>query len=256
LIDTGKEKKMDLIVQVGVLSGVAANYFKIPYIEGIIGVVISMLILKEGFSTAKESLFFLLDYFNDPKLINKIKKIIIEKSRSVQEVKDIRMRRAGTYIFGEAFLEVDPYAQTKDIRNDLNNVQEEIAKKNKYLKNFLLFVMIPHVTVVKVAVPVKEDIGLQSPIARTMEETHAYVFVHVKDNAIADFYSKNFSFKSGQFQETIKFLEGEQVNVVINNDMHSLLFYHLRRLHNIEVYPNFSNVLNVENAVKLLLIDT
>ncbi len=256
LVDSGKEKKMDLVVQSGVLAGVAANYFQIPYIGGLIGVAISFIILREGFSTAKESLFFLLDYFNDPKLINKIKKIILSRSRIVKEVKDIRMRRAGTYIFGEAFLEVDPYAQTKDIRSDLKNLQEEITKKNKYLRNFLLFVMIPHPSKVKVAVPVVADLGLQSKIARTIEETHAYIFVDVKDNRIADFYSRNFTMKPNQFQEIINFFENEKVNVVINNDMHSLLFYDLRRLHNIEVYPNFSNVSSVENTVKLLLIDT
>jgi len=38
--------------------------------------------------------------------------------------------------------------------------------------------------------------------------------------------------------------------------MHSLIDYQLRRLHNVEVYPNFSNVKDVENTVKLLLIDT
>jgi predicted Fe-Mo cluster-binding NifX family protein len=239
-----------------VVAGIAANYFKIPYVEGLIGVAISGLILKVGFETAKESLFFLLDYFNDQKLLDRVTKLIMKKSRIVKEVKDIRMRRAGTYIFGEAFLDVNPFAQTKDIRNELKNIEEEIVKKNKYLKNFLLFVMIPHPANIKVAVPVKEDRGLESEIASTMAETNAYVFVNVKKDKIDGSYSKAFKFSMTDFEGIINFLEGEGVNVVINNDMHSLLFYHLRRLHNIEVYPNFSNVTNARNAVKLLLIDT
>jgi cation diffusion facilitator family transporter len=256
LIDTGKEKKMDLLTEMAVLIGVGANYFKIPYLEGGIGVVISLLTLRVGYQTAKESLFFLLDYFNDPGLLGKISGIIKSRSRIVKNIKDIRMRRAGTFMFGEVFLEINPYAQTKDLRNELANIEEQISKTNSYIKDFLLFAVIPKPDLIRVAVPVKLENGLQSELAHTMEETHAYIFVNVAKDKIADFYSKPFVYNQAEINKTIEFLEGEKVNIVINNDMHSLLYYHLRRLHNIEVYPGFSNVTSVENVVKLLLIDT
>jgi cation diffusion facilitator family transporter len=256
LIDTGKEKKMDLLMQVAVLIGVGASYYRIPYLEGIIGIVISGMTLKVGLETAKESLFFLLDYFNDPDMLDKVKKIIRAKSHIVKSIKDIRMRRSGTIIFGEAFLEIDPYAQTKDLRNDLNNMQEEIKRSSPYLKDFLLFVTVPRPSTIKVALPVKEDKGLQSKLAHLYEDTKAYIFVNVKKDRIVSYYGRNFNYKPDDFSAILRFLEGEKVNVVINNDMHSLIYYQLRRLHNVEVYPNFSNVKDVENTVKLLLIDT
>jgi cation diffusion facilitator family transporter len=256
LMDTGREKKMDLLVELAVLIGVGANYYKIPYLEGAIGVVISLLTLRVGYETAKESLFFLLDYFNDPKLIAKIEKIIKSRSSIVKAIKNIRMRRAGTFLFGEAFLEINPYAQTKDLRDEINNVQQEIKKENPYIKDFLLFMLIPSPSKIKVAVPVKEDRGLDSQLAYCFDETCAYVFVEIDKKQITDSYSKPFVFNAMDINGIIQFLEGEKVNVVINNDMHSLLYYHLQRLHDIEVYPSFSNVTNVGNAVKLLLIDT
>jgi cation diffusion facilitator family transporter len=256
MIDAGKEKRMDLFTQVGVIIGIGANYYKIPYLEGTIGLIISLLTLKVGYETAKESLFFMLDYFNDPKLIAKISKIIRSKSHIVKTIKDIRLRRAGTFLFGEAFLEINPHAQTKDLRDQLNNVREEIKRANPYIKDFLLFVVIPNATKIKVAVPVKDYRGLQSELAYNISETRAYVFVEVDKNKIIDSYTKPFVFEEENISGTIKFLEEEKVNVVINNDMHSLLYYHLQRLHHIEVYPSFSNVRNVENAVKLLIIDT
>jgi len=256
MIDTGKEKKMDLLMQVAVLIGVGGSYYKIPYLEGIIGIVISGLTLKVGLETAKESLFFLLDYFNDPELINSVKKIITSKSHIVKGIKDIRMRRSGTYIFGEAFLEIDPYAQTKDLRNELNNLRELIKKSDPYLKDFLLFVTIPRPSVIRVALPVKEDLGLDSKLAHVFRDTRAYIFVNVKNNKIVSWYSRNFNYKPDDYGHILRFLEAEKINVVINNDMHSLIYYQLRRLQNVEVYPNFSNVKNVENTVKLLVIDT
>jgi cation diffusion facilitator family transporter len=256
LIDTGKEKKMDILMQVAVLIGIGANYWQIPYLEGIIGMVISAMTLKVGFATAKESLFFLLDYFDDAALITRVKTIISAKSRIVKKIHDIRMRRSGTFIFGEAFLEINPFAQTKDLRNELHNLREKIKAENRYLKDFLLFVDIHKPAVIKVAVPVKSDDGLASELAHTFGETGAYIFVEVKKSEITGHYSMPFSYRENDFSGIIKFLLDEKANVVIDNDMHSLLYYQLRRLNNIEIYPNFSNVLNVENTVKLLLIDT
>lgn len=256
LIDTGKEKKMDILLQVAVIVGIGANYYQIPYLEGIIGLAMSVLTLRVGFLTLKESLFFLLDYFDDQKLVEAIRKIIKSKSKIVKSIHDIRMRRSGTFIFGEAFLEINPFSQTKDLRNELHNLREKIKDSNKYLKDFLLFVVVPRPSSVKVAVPVREDKGLASPLAHSFGETRAYVFVEVKRNRIIGTYSKSFSFRENDFSGIIRFITGENTNVVIDNDMHSLLYYQLRRLNNIEIYPNFSNVPNVENTVKLLILDT
>ncbi len=254
--DAGKEKKMDLLVQIGVLVGVAANYFKIPYIEGTVGVIISLVTLKVGYETARESIFFLLDHYKNPELIDAISKIIRSKSHIIRSVKNIRMRRAGTFLFGEAFLEINPHAQIKDLRSQLDNVREEIKKTNPFIKDFLLFVMIPGTAKIKVAVPVKEDRGMESEIAHDFDDTRAYMFIEINNDKITDFYTKPFKFVSRDINDIINYLEGEKVNIVINNDMHSLLYYHLRRLHHIEVYPTFSNVTSAEDAVKLLIIDT
>jgi cation diffusion facilitator family transporter len=256
LIDSGKEKTMDIFMEMAVLAGIAANYWKIPYLEGSIGMIISAMTLKVGLATAKESLFFLLDYFDDAKTIANVKKIISSKAKIVKKIHNIRMRRAGTFIFGEAFLEITPFAQTKDLRDELHNLKEKIKSENAYLKDFLLFVDIPKPTAVKVAVPVKEDKGLASQLAHTFSSTRFYIFVNVKKQRIVGSYAKAFTYRENDFSGIIKFLMDEKANIVINNDMHSLLYYQLRHLNNIEIYPNFSNVLNVENTVKLLLLDT
>jgi len=256
LINTAKEKRMDLLIESAVVIGVAANYFHIPYVEGLIGVVMSFLILRVGFSTAKESLFFLLDYFNDQELVTQIHDMIKSKSHIVKDVRDIRMRRAGTFIFGEAFLEINPYAQTKDIRNELANLKEDIAKTNEYLKDFLLYVEIPRTDNIRVAVPVKQLAGLSSVVALSPEDTKAYLFVDVKNKKMSltdsvpleDFSPKNIG-------TIVEILKKHKVNIVINNDMHSLLYYELSHLQNIEIYPSFNNVADVQDTVKLLTID-
>lgn len=256
LVNNGKDKQMDLILEVAVLLGAGAHVLNFPYVEGIVGVIISFLTLKLGLETAKESLFFLLDYFDDQVLMKKIRRIIRKKSHIVRDIKDIRMRRAGTFVFGEAFLEVNPYAQTKDIRNELKMLRSAIVRSTSYLKEFLIFVDVPYRKKIKVAVPIKKNRGLKSEISTTFHETHAFLFVEVKDKKIVHHYGKAFKFKVTEINAAKDFLTNEGINVIINNNMHSLLFYELRRLHNIDVYPSFGNVTNAKNIVQLLLIDT
>lgn len=256
LINSGKEKKSDLISQIAVVAGIAASFFHIPYLEGIIGMILSGLILKVGAESGKESLFFLLDYFDDQDLMNKIEKIFHTKSRIVGKIVNIRMRRAGTYIFGEAFVEINPYVEAKDIRNDLKNLKERIMKLDRHFKEFSIFFEVPLTREVRVAVPVQNNDGLHSRIATTFEETRYYIFVDVVEGKITGFNAKPFEFKTFQFVEMAEYLKNDKVNIVINNNMHSLLFYNLRRLHHILIYPHFNNVSDVENTIKLLVIDT
>lgn len=256
LINNGKDKKMDVLVQIGVLIGVGANYFQIPYLEGIIGVVISTLTLKVGIETAKESLFFMLDYFGDQKFLKTVEQTIRKNSRIVKNIKDIRMRRAGTFIFGEAFLEMNPFAQTKDIRHELKYLKQKVLKLSPYFKDFLLFVDIPYNTTIKVAVPVEANKRLKSKIATSFKTTNAFIFVEIKNNQITHFYGKPFKFKENDITGIKNYLTKENINIIINNDMHTLLYYELRRLNHIDIYPKFGNVNDLKNTIRLLLIDT
>ena len=256
LMNSGKEKRTDLISQIGIIAGIAASYFKIPYLEGGIGIVLSVIILKVGLESGKEALFFLLDYFDDQELLDKVKNIILTKSKIVRKVNNVRMRRAGTYIFGEAFIEINPYVETKDIRNDLNILKGEIAATNEHLKDFSIFFEVPQTHRVRVAVPAKNNEGLKSEIALTPDETQYYIFVDVEEGKILNVYSKPFPFRTFDYIGITNYLKSENAKIVINNNMHSLLFYNLRRLHHILVYPHFNNIKDVEGTIKLLVIDT
>ncbi len=256
LINCGKDKVIDVYVQFAVLIGVGANYFRIPYLEGAVGMAISVMTLKVGYDSTKESLFFLLDYFDDQELIEKIRQTITKDSKIIKSISEIRMRRAGTFIFGEAVVDISPYSETKEIRTALKNLNDKIVNMDEYIKHFSLLISIPKPRRIRVAVPVKKYQGLKSEIADNMEETKAYVFVDIRKRKIIEHSTSKFRFKNKNFKDMTDFFIDHKVHIIINNNMHSLLFYNLRHLNHIMVYPNFENVKDVENTVKLLVIDT
>ncbi len=256
LINCGKDKLLDVYVQFAVVIGVGANYFKIPYLEGSVGMAISIMTLKVGYDSTKESLFFLLDYFDDQELIEKIRQTITKDSKIIKSISEIRMRRAGTFIFGEAVVDINPYSETKEIRTALKNLNDKIVNMDEYIKHFSLLISIPKPRRIRVAVPIKKYKGMKSEIADNMEETNAYIFADIRKEKIIEHSTGKFAFKNGNFKEMTDYFVEHKADIIINNNMHSLLFYNLRHLNHIMVYPNFENVKDVESTIKLLIIDT
>jgi cation diffusion facilitator family transporter len=257
LMNNAKDKKMDVVSSVAVLAGIIANHFEIPYLEGTVGILISLIILKVGLYSAKEAVFFLLDYWDDYTLLHKIKKVLLKEGDLVKRVKKIRLRRAGTFIFGEAFLEVNPFADMKDLRNDLNKLGNKIKEVNEHIRDFSLFEMIPQPKKIRVAIPIIGNRGLKSQIAEKMGAMTHYVFVDIVNKKIKTHKVEKFTFRKKQdYIEIANLLKKKKVNILINSDLNSLLYYQLQHVHHIAIYPNFSNVDKVEDTLKLLLIDT
>ncbi len=256
LITSAKGKKMDVIAGIAVLISIMANYQNIPYVEGVISALISIFIIKVGISSAKESLFFLLDYWDDPKLVKKIKDIFKKEKELILDVKKLRLRRAGNFIFGESFVEINPFAGIEDLREELDLLQGKIQNLSPYIKEFSIYSHITKVKSLKLAVPIKSGNTLNAKVASNLRQTKAYMFVEIKNDKIGKFYIKKLEAKDKTPVNLSNLLKNEEINILINNKLNSLLYYYLRRTRHILIYPNFSDVHTVKDTIQLLLIDT
>lgn len=256
LIASAKDKKMDMLAGVAVLISIIANYQKIPYVEGIVSIIIALLILKVGLLSSKESLFFLLDYWNDPTLSRKIRALFRKEKDLILRVKKLRLRRAGTYIFGQAFVEINPFAGIQDLREEMEIMQRKIKELNPYIKDFEIYSHIPRSEKEIVALPIKGGNNLNAEIATKLSHTKAYMFVEIRGDKIGKFYIKKLEAGQKKPVQLSNFLKDEKVDILIDNDLNSLLYFNLRRTHHILIYPNFSDIKNVESLLKVILLDT
>ena len=163
------DKRNDALVSLGVLFSVLADQFKIPHVEGTIGVALAILIIITGLKHAKNAIFYLLDYWNEPEITKEIKSIL-EKSKIVTAVKNIRLRKMGTYIFGEAFLRINPFTDSKDLRDEIHRLENKIEANIEHLGDLVLYIDPPKPTLVHVAIPVMTMEGLKSNIAENPKE--------------------------------------------------------------------------------------
>jgi len=245
-----------MIAGIAVFFSIIANYGGVPYFEGVVSILIALFIIKVGLSSSKESLFFLLDYWNDPTLSRKIRKVFKKEKDLILKVKKLRLRRAGTYIFGQAFVDINPFAGIQDLREELEILQGKIKELNPYIKDFAIYSHIPKSKQERVALPIKKGKDLNAELAFNLKDTKGYIFVDVQNNKIKDFYVKKL--KAGQKKpvQLSSLLKQEKVNILIDNDLNSLVYFNLRRTHHILIYPNFSDIKKVKQTLKLLLLDT
>ena len=256
LIASAQDKKMDIIAGFAVLISIISNYYKIPYVEGVVSGIISLLVLKVGIYSAKESLFFLLDYWNDPILSRKINKLLRKDKGLILSVKKLKLRRAGTYIFGQAFVEINPFAGIQDLREELNFLQDKVVSLNPYIKDFVIYSHIPKSKKMIVAIPITKGNDLNAQVASTLKATSAYLFAEINNNKVSKFYIKKLAENQKKPVQFSNFLKGENVNVVIDNRLNSLIYYNLRRTHHVLIYPNFSDINKANDTLKLFLIDS
>jgi len=247
------DKRNDALVSFGVLISVVADQFKIPYVEGSIGIGISLLIIYTGLKYGKDAVFYLLDYWDDPALTKKIK-AILKKSKIVTAVKNVRLRHAGTYVFGEAFLEINPFTDSKDLRDEIHRLDHEIEYNVEHLGDIVLYVNPPKPVSLRVAIPISQEAGLDSLIAENTQLPVKFIFIEIKNGEIKNHIIATEEFKFNQASEIALFLKKQHVNILISSLIQPLLYYNLR-LHNIKVYPHFVDIKDVRNTVKLLLLD-
>jgi len=256
LMNNAKDKKLDIIASFAVIASILANLYQVMYVESVISMLMALMILKVGIESTKEALFFLLDYWDDPKLLKKIRKIILEKTEIVLSIKKIRMRRAGTFIFGEAFIEINPFADLIDLREELAIMDKKIKEQNPYIKDLTIHTHIPKSKRIRIGVPITGvGSGLKAKIASTLRTTKAYEFVDIKGNRILKKYRKTLKPENKQPDTLAEFLKKENPHIIIDNDLSSLAYYNLSRTNHIRIYPNFSNTKDVEDAVQLMMID-
>ncbi|MBP9718387.1 cation diffusion facilitator family transporter [Candidatus Gracilibacteria bacterium] len=253
MLASAYDKRNDAIVSAGVFVSVIADKYHILYVEGIIGMLVALLIIYTGLNHGKESLLYLLDYWDNPEITKQIQKILAQ-SPIITEVKNIRLRHAGTYIYGEVFVEVNAFVETKDLRDELHRLNREIQNNIEHLGDFVIYIDPPKPTTMRVALPIQKENGLSSLIATAPEKEFLFFIVEIKNGGIKKFYRTPEKFFMNDAAKIIKLLKKERINILISSLIHPLLYYQLR-LNNIKVYPHFNDIKDVENTIKLLLLD-
>ncbi|NIU84907.1 MAG: cation diffusion facilitator family transporter, partial [Candidatus Korarchaeota archaeon] len=128
LLSQSADFKVDIYSSFLVIIGVSASTLGHPIIEGLIGSIISLLVIKMGLTLSWQALLVLMDAVVNPDRIMKIKEII-ENVRGVREASKIRIRRSGPFCLGEVTIGVDQRLSVEHAHRISEEVENRVKKE-------------------------------------------------------------------------------------------------------------------------------
>ncbi len=174
LIATGREMKLDAFSSIVVFMGIILSYFKIPYINGIIGFFIGFLILKIGYDCAKSSILSLMDASPDIELEEILIKDILDIP-GVKTVETLRLRQSGPYIFGETEVCINKKLDINTGHDIADKINHDLQEKHSELRRLLVHIEPYTSHIQKIMIPLIENKGLESCSAKSISEaTHLF----------------------------------------------------------------------------------
>ncbi len=251
LISTSKERMSDGFKSIVVLVAIVSSGFGIPYIEGITTIAISIMVLLFGLSSLKDSVLALMDINPDPSVEEKIESIL-SSYKDVKESGEIRLRKSGPFLFGEATIKVRRGIDVDRAHDISTSIEKEINKVLPQVNSFMIHIepFLPNNYVV--AVPVDTKNGANSLISDHFGRSKFFAICTVVDNNLKStrIYSNPFFGKKIRAGLSVaKFVLSKKADIVITKEIGEISFNALKS-NLVEVYLTDSNY--VKDAIAML----
>jgi cation diffusion facilitator family transporter len=250
LMSLGKENRTHILTSSAVFLGTLATVNNIPYVEGIITLVISGLILKIGIEAVKEGVLGLMDVSPGEDLHQEVI-TAVEKIPGVEEAFDLKLRQSGPFVFGQVKagikkeVEVDRAHKIADqieakVKNNFRDIDSFFVHIEPYTDEYSHFVF-----------PIDNDKGLQSKVAKEFGRADYYLFVNMeKDKIIGEYAIKN-PYREKEVRaglSAVKLINAQRANIVITKAIGEISFHTLRD-YLIDVY--LTSEKTVKEAIEL-----
>ncbi len=125
LMANALETKMDVLSTILVFFGFVSAMFGVPYVEGIVGILLSVLVFHAGYESTRESVLALMDAgVSDEEM-----KTIIETIKSVPRVKSTKVfaRRSGPFVMVEVKITVPAGLDINQAHMIADRVEEKLT---------------------------------------------------------------------------------------------------------------------------------
>lgn len=193
LIANSREQFLDIFTSVVVLIGIFLAYFRIPYAEGIIIILISILLLKLGVENIWNSLLILMDANLDTELQidieNKINAIY-----GVKGVSSVKIRQSGPFRMVECVIETKSSLPLYKAHELADKVEKNIEKNYRQIESVFIHMEPMNEKTLLAMLPVRNIDGIESELHGHFARAPYFAVLKLKDKQIQieDFYTNEF----------------------------------------------------------------
>ena len=245
LLANANESFLDILTSTVIFAGIILAYLKIPYIEGFIIMLISLLIFKLGMENVWMSLLALMDANLDPKLQSEIE----EKINEIYGVKggcEVNIRQAGPFKMVECKIETSPTLPLYRAHELANKVEDFIAKNYEHVESVFIHVEPSKRKAISAIIPVKDINRLDSKVHGHFGRAPYYLILKLKDSdvEIEDFYYNEFLDEKKHIGiKVIKAVIKYKLDLLFTSRIGELSFYMLKN--------NFVDIYKVEEGLSV-----
>jgi len=236
----GVHSLQDALTSIAVVIGIIGEWFNIRYLPEIIGIGIGGYILLQSYQIGKDSVLTLLDR-GDEKATENIRKIVLS-IENVIGVHEIKVRKAGPFLFATMHLEAPPAFSVKDADRLADVVEEKLRKEIPSL----LYVSIhiePGSYTGKWKLAIFED--EKDMIANNIEKIKKIKILNTSNMDIESIID-NINLTRGSMSNISQMLREKGVNAIIYAGNENLLAL---KAYGIEVY--YTNEIDERKAINL-----
>ena len=230
LIAMGEENRTHIFSSGVVFIGTLAAYYKIPYVEGIFTIVISLLILKIGLEAFKNAVFTLMDVSPSEEIEKRVAKAI-ESVSGVEEFFDLRLRESGVFIFGETKVGIRKLVDVKRAHEIADLVEESVKKEVPQIDSFIVHVEPFKSNFYHLAIPIEEKKGLDSKVVVEFSRAPYFLFINIEGKNIKGHYILENPYREKDVKAGLlvsKLMAKQKVGTLIVSEIGEISFYALR----------------------------
>lgn len=237
LLALAQESKIDIIASIGVFVTLILVYLGLPYVEGIVGLVISILIFRVGLENIYNTLLSLLDVSPGREIEKRIEEII-SSTHGVYGLENLKLRRAGPFVFGEVDIKVGKHLDITKVHDIADKIEERVRKEVPIIESFKIHVEPAEKVKLKIVIPVENKNNLKSKVSEHLGRAPYFMFVTLERGRTKSYYFKDNPYKLERIRAGLKVaheLIKEGCDVVITKHVGEIAFHTLKD-HLIDVY--------------------
>ena len=127
ILSNAKDHRNDIILSLGVIVGILFGYFGYYFVDGIVGIIISGVIIVTGVKIIKEAYDVLIDKCIDVDSVNDMKKVISE-TEGVNHIDSIKSKPTGNLHMIVVKVSVNPDMTVKESHKIAGIIRDKLRK--------------------------------------------------------------------------------------------------------------------------------
>ncbi|MFX1390169.1 MAG: cation diffusion facilitator family transporter [Promethearchaeota archaeon] len=175
------EKLFDCVISLSVISGFISALFDFILLDSIIGMLISIVIIKGAYDIFINSTKILLDAVIDFENRTELY-YLIENYPRIKKVENLQVRSYGKYIMLEIDIVLNKEMPLSQIKTLKNNLSSRIKKIYPQIFKIIIFAQAQEKKIMKVAIPIADNEGMGSEVFNHFGEAPFFAFLEFKED--------------------------------------------------------------------------